>query len=62
MGAFSRFDDWSMPVGNYNGQLISGRLYFDANTSVNYANPMAGHANGVDIHPYDIAMLPLIAF
>lgn len=61
-GAFYRFDDWKIPVGNYSGQLLAGKAHFSANSSQISPNPMGGHANGVDIHPYDIAMLPLIAF
>lgn len=38
-------------------------IYFSANVNTNnYGNPMAGHAAGDDIHPYDIQMLPLIAY
>jgi hypothetical protein len=25
-----------------------------------YGNPMAGHANGSDIHPYNISLVPII--
>lgn len=37
--------------------------YFNAdNNYASYGNPMTGHANGNDIHPYDIYLLPLIAY
>ena len=43
-----------------------GDLYLDANIStqggVEIVNPMAGHANGKDIHPYSIYMVPLITY
>ena len=36
---------------------------FNANLDSNdYGNPMSGHANGEDIHPYNIAVLPLISY
>ena len=36
---------------------------FDANAdNNNWGNPIAGHANGDDIHPYNIAILPLISY
>lgn len=36
---------------------------FSANQDSNsYGNPMEGHANGSDIHPYNIALLPLVAY
>lgn len=30
--------------------------------SNNWGNPMTGHANSSDIHPYNISMLPLISY
>ena len=41
--------------------------YIDPNYGTNafltaYDNPMQGHADGNDIHPYNISMLPLIAY
>ncbi len=39
-----------------------GGIVFDANRGDAYYNPMAGHANGDDIHPYNIALLPLISY
>lgn len=49
------------------GSLIEwGERYtyrFDANRdNRNMGNPMAGHANGADIHPYNISLVPLIAY
>lgn len=35
---------------------------FDANAGDKTHNPMAGHANGNDIHPHNISLLPLISF
>lgn len=44
------------------GSAYAG-LEIVANSDVNsYGNPMAGHAAGDDIHPYDIYLLPLIAY
>lgn len=37
-------------------------LRFDANRDSIDTNPMAGHASGIDIHPYNIALAMLIAF
>lgn len=38
-------------------------LKFDANANtLNYGNPMAGHATGIDIHPYAACLLPVIAY
>ena len=43
--------------------LIEGNLSIDANAMANGgSNPMAGHAGGPDIHPYNISLLPLIAY
>lgn len=49
---------------NYTGSATSTNLYFNANLSEDAAdyNPIAGHANGDDIHPYNIAVLPLISY
>lgn len=34
---------------------------FDANSdSKNYGSPMANHACGIDIHPYNLSILPII--
>ena len=36
---------------------------FDANQDTSsYGNPMANHANGVDIHPHNVALTPIISF
>ena len=61
-GAFSnsvvRNRGWSGTSGNDMRQLT-----FNANQNTNSSsNAMAGHANGSDIHPYDIYMLPLIKY
>ena len=42
------------------GYYISFR--FDANDGDISENPMAGHANGDDIHPYSIYLAPLITY
>ncbi len=45
------------------GDVNFANIYFDANDNYkNYGNAMAGHANGTDIHPYNISFLPLIAY
>ena len=48
------------PTGGGDDQKVN----FDANISVGTSieNPMAEHANGEDIHPYNIAVLPLISY
>lgn len=51
------------PTGATNNWSSNWLSDFSANTNTNsYGNPMAGHANGGDIHPYNIAFLPLIAY
>ena len=36
---------------------------FNANTNINnYGNPMSGHANGEDIHPYSVKFLPILVY
>ena len=35
-------------------------LYFNANKGDKTINPIAGHADGSDIHPYNVSLLPLI--
>ena len=34
--------------------------YFSANGGSSTGNPMAGHANGTDIHPYNISSIPIM--
>lgn len=48
-------------VGN-NGGTWSRNIPFNANNGNKEDNPMAGHANGTDIHPYNISYLPLISY
>lgn len=48
--------------GYYTGTRSWQRLIFDANHGESSENDMAGHANGTDIHPYNIRFLPLIAY
>ena len=39
------------------------QIFVDVNRDTNsYGNPMAGHANGADIHPYNISLVPLISY
>jgi len=46
-------------AGNHAGRY----LYLNANADTSsYGNPMYRHASGSDIHPYNIKMLPLIAY
>ena len=47
------------------GTGVNNSVYinFDANIDTNgYGNPMHGHANGDDIHPYSIYLVPLITY
>lgn len=36
-------------------------LHFDSNDGELTANPMVGHSEGPDIHPYSLSLIPLIA-
>lgn len=50
-------------ASNYASEYVSEDLYtlsFSANAGNATDNPMAGHANGDDIHPYNISMIPII--
>lgn len=50
MGGFADWDSYYYHV-------------FDADANNNsWGNPMSGHANGEDIHPYNISALPLISY
>lgn len=44
---------------SYNNHSV---ISFDANAGDETTNLMAGHANGVDIHPYTMRVLYLIAY
>lgn len=44
---------------DYNNHSV---ISFDANEGTKEDNLMAGHANGVDIHPYTMRVLYLIAY
>ena len=44
---------------SYNNHSV---ISFDANGGTREDNLMAGHANGVDIHPYTMRVLYLIAY
>lgn len=37
-------------------------IRIDVNSGNKTDNPMAGHANGDDIHPYSIYLVPLISY
>lgn len=61
-GAFYKSSPGNRKIktGGWDNDLCIG---FNANQDNNsYGNPMAGHANGEDIHPYTIYALPLIAY
>lgn len=50
---------WGHPAAKDEGAILT----LEANNpDPNYTNPIAGHAAGDDIHPYDIYLLPLIAY
>ena len=67
-GAFShtKNNDASIPnLGNFVNKTehdMYENLYLDANIGSKDTNPMYGHANGNDIHPYSMKVLYLIAF
>ena len=48
--------------GSQDSDYVRVRSFSANQDSNSYGNPMEGHANGSDIHPYDIFMLPLIAY
>ena len=37
-------------------------VYLDSNIGTKETNPMYGHANGDDIHPYSLYLVPLITY
>lgn len=50
-------------TNKYTSDYNSGFMQFEANVDKNsYGNPMAGHAAGSDIHPANIALLPVIFY
>ena len=64
-GAFSRYFPGSTAhyTGNSERTAEIGLISFDANIDNSQdGNPMAGHANGADIHPYNISLVPLISY
>lgn len=60
IGALSQTATKNQVYDGINGYYINFR--FDANDGDISENPMAGHANGEDIHPYNISLLPLVAY
>lgn len=58
-GAFKK--DMSGVSWNASDNLNRPGFSFSANADENsYGNPIAGHANGSDIHPYNISLIPII--
>lgn len=53
-------------MGGETEDLNYCELWLDANINstvgIETQNPMAGHANGDDIHPYSIYLVPLISY
>ena len=47
--------------GNY-GYINMETIFSNANNGNFADNPMSTHADSLDIHPYNIKMLPLIAY
>ena len=42
---------------------VSRGIVFNANNDTDsYGNCMSGHANGSDIHPYSIELLPILVY
>lgn len=63
VGTFTRsYSSTSLPHATYSGSKSDiTHLTFNANTDTSdYGNPMVNHANGDDIHPYNISMVPII--
>ena len=48
----------------YNADSLAFNANIDTESTEfdDYSNPMAGHATGLDIHPYNIRLLPLIRY
>lgn len=62
-GAFYQGSDKEYKIGSLSSWGSRYTYRFDANRDKeNMGNPMAGHANGADIHPYNISLVPLIAY
>ena len=61
-GAFSSSVESSNQISG-TGANNSVYINFDANIdSNNFGNKMVGHANGDDIHPYSLYLVPLISY
>ena len=62
-GAISQGSASGALYGTGGSQWKFYNVTFDANQNYSKgANPMVGHANGADIHPYSIHALPLVAY
>mgnify|MGYP001781086809 CR=1 FL=1 len=46
-------------TSNYNNGM---GVSFNANSGEKEDNPMVGHAEGIDIHPYSLYLVPLITY
>lgn len=46
--------------GGHSGDRKATNLTFGSNRNRSSANPMAGHGDGADIHPYYISLIPII--
>lgn len=62
-GAFYQGSTKESSIGSLSDWGSRYTYRFDANSdNRSMGNPMAGHANGADIHPYNISLVPLIAY
>ena len=63
-GAFVRYGTPAGRVCGYDtgNWTVYVAFNLDANQGSSSTNPMAGHANGADIHPYNISLVPLISY
>lgn len=62
-GAFYQGSTKESRIGSLSSWGSRYTYRFDANSdNRSMGNPMAGHANGADIHPYNISLVPLIAY
>ena len=59
---YGTWKTFNYSVSGGSNKLYGRDFFFDANNGTTSTNPMAGHANGDDIHPYDIYFLPIIAY
>lgn len=58
---FTSRTETTIDTGDIKNKINYTTTIFDASNK-SYMNPMAGHANGSDIHPYSIKLLPVLVY